>query len=62
MIEIRLSAYDTYSDFVDAVLYHDREAGKQVLNFSHVNQKWRDDIVVRFGLGKIEIVIEKEVS
>ena len=62
MIEIRLSTYDTYQQFVDAVEYYHKPTAQML---THEGPRWHDyrqDIVVRLIIGKVEVVFEHEVQ
>lgn len=62
MIEIRLSNYDNYREFVNDVEYFHKETAKQLLNFHSMTHEYNTDIVVKLIVGKVEIIIEHDVE
>ena len=59
MREMRLSTYSTYQEFVEGVEFFDKGTAQQLANLA-VHDEWKTDIIVRFFIGRVEIVIEKD--
>lgn len=61
MIEIRRSEYETQKEFAQAVGKYDKKAELAMLNLHRFHYDFVTDIVARFVIGKIELILEYEL-
>lgn len=62
MRELRLSEFETKAHFCQAIGRYHKATEKQLLNLHASLSRYASDIVVRFRIGEIEIVIEHDVE